>query len=69
MKYKNVSNQELTVIGIGTVPAGGTVDVGGEFRNPNFRMEEEQAASPTPPAPQPQVPAAPEPHTEQANQD
>lgn len=76
MKYQNISGQELTVIGVGVVPADETFDFEGEFNNPNFRIAGESTPPPpapvepeTPPAPvevTPEVPVAP---TEQTNQD
>ena len=62
MKYTNVSNQELTVIGVGTVLPGGTFDSETAVENPNLEPVSEARPVPeAPPAPQPEpVSAVPE---------
>lgn len=42
MKYKNISDQTLTVPEIGTVAPGGIVEAPAEFRNANFEAVKEK---------------------------
>lgn len=41
-KYKNISDQDQTVIGVGVVKAGETIEVDTPIENPNFVLVPEK---------------------------
>ncbi|MFA5168816.1 MAG: hypothetical protein WC530_09845 [Candidatus Omnitrophota bacterium] len=47
MRYKNISDQDLTVIGVGIVKAGADVEVAEPINNQNFALVK-QPAKPEP---------------------
>lgn len=36
-KYKNITEEELVIVGVGTIPAGAVFTVNTEINNPNFK--------------------------------
>lgn len=42
---KNISDQTLSIIGVGEVEAGKTVTVADDFNNPNFEVVKEGSAA------------------------
>ena len=49
MKVKNISGKDLTLIGIGIVPADGVADVPEDFNNVNFEKIEAKKEAKTEP--------------------
>lgn len=48
MQYKNISAEDLSVIGVGIVPAGAEVSTDTVINNPNFELVKEQRTEPKP---------------------
>lgn len=40
--YRNTSDQDLAVVGVGVVKAGATVEIEGDFHNANFELVEKR---------------------------